>query len=521
MTPAMHSRPNRFLARGTSAILLAIGALALVHSLDWRGARFPGFFVMPNRVVPSAALPGWSGVAEGRPLYQNILLAVDGVPIAAAEDGYRRAAAHSAGEPAAYLFARAGGLETRTFATRVLGNGEYVAIFGAYALTALAYLLLATVASERSAEGELYRGLAALGWASAAFGFTGMDLYGPGTLFRLHVFSEALLSAAATHLLLACWDSRFVRRAGVLPLVYGLALALAAVYEFFAYEPGAYSAMHNLSQALAGIPVLVLVARLALAVDRPPPELGRAGLRRMLAGMLVGLVIPAVDDQQDSLVSVRNLLEREGHRVRTAESGEQALVVLKTTEVDLMIVDYVMPRMNGAQLVRAVRAFDPFVQIILQTGYAGEEPPRVMLAELDIQGYHDKADDPERLLLWVDVALKTHRLVKVLRERERAQAELVANCSHEFRTPLNIIAGYAELLLACDFGELPPEAVKPVRSIEEAARSLADLVSDFLRYAKIQAGVESVRQEWVDVGELAREMQRLAEPLVEDRGVDE
>src|SRR2546428_5560672 len=184
-----------------------------------------------------------------------------------------------------------------------------------------------------------------------------------------------------------------------------------------------------------------------------------------------------------------------------------------------MIVDYLMPRMNGAQLVRAVRAFDPFVQIILQTGYAGEEPPRVMLAELDIQGYHDKADDPERLLLWVDVALKTHRLVKAVRERARAQAELVANCSHEFRPPLNIIAGYAELLLACDFGELPPEAVKPVRSIEEAARSLADLVSDFLRYAKIQAGVESVRQEWVDVGELAGEMQRLAEPLVEDRGV--
>ena len=232
-----------------------------------------------------------------------------------------------------------------------------------------------------------------------------------------------------------------------------------------------------------------------------------------------GHTILAVDDQQDSLVSVRNLLEREGHRVLTAESGEQALVVLKTTEVDLMIVDYVMPRMNGGQLVRAVRSFDPFVQIILQTGYAGEEPPRVMLAELDIQGYHDKADDPERLLLWVDVALKTHRLVKALRERERAQAELVANCSHEFRTPVNIIAGYAELLLARDFGELPPEAVKPVRSIEEAARSLGDLVSDFLRYAKLQAGVESVRQEWVDVGELAREMQRLAEPLLEDRGV--
>src|SRR6184192_2919458 len=127
-----------------------------------------------------------------------------------------------------------------------------------------------------------------------------------------------------------------------------------------------------------------------------------------------GHTILAVDDQQDSLVSVRNLLEREGHRVLIAESGEQALAVVKTTEVDLMIVDYLMPRMNGAQLVRAVRSFDPFVQLILQTGYSGERPPRVMLAELDIQGYHDKADDPERLLLWVDVALKSYRMVHAI-----------------------------------------------------------------------------------------------------------
>src|SRR5258705_8476610 len=145
MTPAMHSRPNRFLAGGRSAILLAIGALALVHSLGWRGARFPGFFVMPNRVVPSAALPGWSGVAEGRPLYQNILLAVDDVPIAAADDGYRRAAAHPAGEPPAYLFARAGGGATRTFATPLPRNGGDLAVFGPYACTGLAHPRLAPV----------------------------------------------------------------------------------------------------------------------------------------------------------------------------------------------------------------------------------------------------------------------------------------------------------------------------------------------------------------------------------------
>jgi signal transduction histidine kinase len=223
-----------------------------------------------------------------------------------------------------------------------------------------------------------------------------------------------------------------------------------------------------------------------------------------------------VDDQQDTLVSVGNLLEREGHRVLTAESGAQALEVLKTEDVHLLIVDYFMPRMTGAELVRDIRAFDPYVQIILQTGYSGERPPRVMLTELDIQGYHDKTDDPERLLLWVQVALKTFRLIATLRERERLQAELVANCSHEFRTPLNIVLGYTDLLLAGDAGDLPPHAVQPVRSIDEAARDLTHLVSDFLQYARIDAGAVDVTNEWLETRQLVREVGRLAGLLLED-----
>jgi signal transduction histidine kinase len=118
--------------------------------------------------------------------------------------------------------------------------------------------------------------------------------------------------------------------------------------------------------------------------------------------------------------------------------------------------------------VEQVRTVDPYVQIILQTGYAGENPPRALLAALDIQGYHDKTDGPERLLLWVDVALKAHRMITELRERERLQSEIVANCSHEFRTPLNIISGYTEILRSGDFGELPVSALAPLGAINDA-----------------------------------------------------
>lgn len=232
-----------------------------------------------------------------------------------------------------------------------------------------------------------------------------------------------------------------------------------------------------------------------------------------------GYTILVVDDQLDTTESVKALLELEGHRVRTASSGIEALDLLQKTEVHLVIVDYLMPRMTGAEFVQRLRCVDPYVQIILQTGYAGDNPPRALLAELDIQGYHDKGDGPERLLLWVDVALKAHRMITELRERERLQSEIVANCSHEFRTPLNIIGGYAELMRSGDFGPMPEPALAPLTAIAEASRALFELVTDFLGYAKVEAGVLDSATAALPVATLGAEMQRLGEVLLEHKPV--
>jgi CheY-like chemotaxis protein len=139
-----------------------------------------------------------------------------------------------------------------------------------------------------------------------------------------------------------------------------------------------------------------------------------------------------VDDQEETLISNRLLLEREGHQVLTAISGEEALRLFRPGAVHLVVVDYFMPRMSGEELVLAIRAQDTDVQILLQTGYAGEKPPRAMLRQMDIQGYHDKTDGPDRLLLWIDVALKTGDQLRRIREAELeiARSHLFHVCDH-------------------------------------------------------------------------------------------
>lgn len=119
-----------------------------------------------------------------------------------------------------------------------------------------------------------------------------------------------------------------------------------------------------------------------------------------------GYTILLVDDNLEYRDATRFLLEHEGHTVLTAENGPEALAILKREKVDLLLLDYYMPGMTGEDVVLTLREFDPTVQIILQTGYASEQPPRELLHRLDIQGYYDKSEGPEKLLLWTDVGLK-------------------------------------------------------------------------------------------------------------------
>src|SRR6266851_7465842 len=136
-----------------------------------------------------------------------------------------------------------------------------------------------------------------------------------------------------------------------------------------------------------------------------------------------GYSILVVDDQDETLISSKLLLEREGHRVFTAVGGREALTLIAEQRFDLILVDYFMPQMSGEELVREIRNVDAEVQIILQTGYSGEKPPRQMLELLDIQGYHDKSEGPDRLLLWVDVALKAAAQLRRIRQHEREVIE--------------------------------------------------------------------------------------------------
>ena len=102
-----------------------------------------------------------------------------------------------------------------------------------------------------------------------------------------------MLAAAAAHVAIGSLRLSPSRRAGAVTLAYGLPLSLAIAYELLLNEPAAYSAIHNVAQALGIVPVVALVIILALGEHRLARELTTTGARHVLAGAFVGVVVPA------------------------------------------------------------------------------------------------------------------------------------------------------------------------------------------------------------------------------------
>jgi len=83
--------------------------------------------------------------------------------------------------------------------------------------------------------------------------------------------------------------------------------------------------------------------------------------------------ILVVDDVRLVLASLRRLLERAGFQVATAESGAAALALLEKEPVDMVVADFMMPGMNGIELLRVVAQRWPRARRAMLTAQADQE----------------------------------------------------------------------------------------------------------------------------------------------------
>ncbi|MEM1139713.1 MAG: response regulator [Pseudomonadota bacterium] len=281
-----------------------------------------------------------------------------------------------------------------------------------------------------------------------------------------------------------------------------------------------------------------------------------------------------VDDSEDNRRILARRLVRRGFTVVEAEGAQQALEILDDQDVALILLDYMMPGMNGVEMLEVVRQRHSASELPIIMVTAKAEPETiadclnkgandyvtkpisfpVVLARMEaqikrIEAEHDlreantvleqRVEERTTELRQINGRLREEivrredveqglRRAKKEAEEARVLAEaasesksaFLANMSHELRTPLTAILGFSELILTGIKGPIqPPDYATYITDIEQSGKHLLALIDDILDMSKVEAGKFELECEPTDIEEIADHCMRLVHYRAQKSGI--
>ena len=213
-----------------------------------------------------------------------------------------------------------------------------------------------------------------------------------------------------------------------------------------------------------------------------------------------------VDDIPGNVDVLRKTLEVEGYSISMAPSGEVALKIAPKIKPDLILMDVMMPGMDGFETCRKLKEDTVFenTPIIFVTGKAETEDV-VDAFKSGGADYITKPFRDEEVLARVGTHLKLIQTIKTneclvtdlkravlnlesAQQESLAKSQFLGRMSHELHTPLNAIIGFSELLSMRERDPLNEEQSESVDEIKKAGKHLLNLVDQVLEINKIDSG---------------------------------
>ncbi len=121
-----------------------------------------------------------------------------------------------------------------------------------------------------------------------------------------------------------------------------------------------------------------------------------------------------VDDELGMRQFLTHLFQREGHSVRAAENGREAMELLRAAPSDLIISDVRMPDMNGIELLRAARELLPDIEVVMMTAFANVDSAR----EAFLLGAYDFVQKPFDNDLLKETVARALEKITLIKEKE-------------------------------------------------------------------------------------------------------
>jgi two-component system, sensor histidine kinase and response regulator len=223
-----------------------------------------------------------------------------------------------------------------------------------------------------------------------------------------------------------------------------------------------------------------------------------------------GRKILVVDDDRLNRRILSAILHPEGFEVIEAESGEQALELYALTPPDLVLLDVVLPGINGFEACRRLRSCygDSAAPVIFITAKSESDDVVEGLTAGGID-YLPKPIRAKEALARIRTHLQIRGLlaeqrllVDQLSKADSAKNRFLGMAAHDLRNPLASIRGLAEFMRDGVVGPLTPDQLDLVKTIHSASQDMLLLVNELLDVATIEAGELKLALETTELGEI-------------------
>lgn len=247
-----------------------------------------------------------------------------------------------------------------------------------------------------------------------------------------------------------------------------------------------------------------------------------------------------VDDTPENLQVLSATLSERGYRVRGVIKGTMAIRAARSAPPDLILLDIMMPEMNGYEVCEQLKADGQTSDIpIIFISALDEVLDKVKAFHIGGVDFITKPFQVEEVLARVEHQLTIRRLSQQLqRQNERlqqeiqerkkaeqaagaasqAKSEFLANMSHELRTPLNAILGFTQVMSRDPF--LTTEQQEYLGIINQSGEHLLELINDILELSKIEAGIISLDEGSFDLYRLLDNLEAMFQFKAEQKDLE-
>jgi signal transduction histidine kinase len=229
--------------------------------------------------------------------------------------------------------------------------------------------------------------------------------------------------------------------------------------------------------------------------------------------------ILAVDDTRDNLILVQAILESEGYEIDLVADGITALQHVEQSPPDLILLDVMMPGMDGYEVTRRIRSNRAlsYIPILLITAF--HESSVVEGLDAGADDFIRKPFDTDELLARVRSLLRLKHSLDEQRKMARQREDFVSRLTHDLRTPLVAADRMLNLFDMEIYCKISPEMKQAIAVMIRSNQNLMQMVNTLLEVYRFEAGKKTLNYESCNLQEIAQEVVSELNLLATEKGL--